>query len=176
MQGLRASTVERNDLALAIRTLGEELQTDSTDRQPVTFRVAVEGRSRELHPILRDDIYKIAAEALRNAFHHAQAKQVEVEIRYDDEQFRSRVRDNGKGMHADVLSSHGLEGHYGLRGMRERAKLVGGELTIWSEVNSGTEVELSIPSSKAYTKPAPRFWSSARFSNKYKDVNERVES
>src|SRR6202007_1073909 len=52
VQGLRASTVERNDLALAINTLGEELQTDSTDRQPVTFRVAVEGQARELHPIL----------------------------------------------------------------------------------------------------------------------------
>ena len=58
---------------------------------------------------------KIAAELLRNAFHHAQAKQVEVEIRYDDDQFRLRVRDDGKGMDAAVLSSHGLEGHYSLR-------------------------------------------------------------
>ena len=114
--------------------------------------------SREIsHPILRDEIYKIAAEALRNAFHHAQAKQVEVEIRYDDEQFRLRVRDDGKGMDAAVLSSHGLEGHYGLRGMRERAKLVGGELAMWSEVDSGTEVELLVPASKAYSKSARRF-------------------
>ena len=175
VSGLRASTVERNDLALAINTLGEELQTDSTDRQPVIFRVAIEGQARELHPILRDEIYKIAAEALRNAFHHSQAKQVEVEIRYDNEEFRLRVRDDGKGMHADVLSSDGLEGHYGLRGMRERAKLVGGELAIWSKLDSGTEVELIIPASKAYIESARRFWSSARLSKRHKSMNERIE-
>lgn len=49
-----------------------------------------------MHPILRDEIYRIAAEALRNAFSHAQARSIEVEIRYDDDQFRLRVRDDGK--------------------------------------------------------------------------------
>jgi signal transduction histidine kinase/ligand-binding sensor domain-containing protein len=158
VQGLRASTVERNDLALAINTLGEELQTDSTDRQPVTFRVAVEGQARELHPILRDEIYKIAAEALRNAFHHAQAGQVEVEIRYDYDEFRLRVRDDGKGVDAAVLSSHGLEGHYGLRGMHERATLIKGKLALWSEVNEGTEVELRVPASAAYATDRKLSW------------------
>ena len=167
VQGLRASTVERNDLARAISTLGEELQTDSTDRQPVTFRVAVEGQPRELHPILRDEIYKIAAEALRNAFHHAQAKQLEVEIRYDDE-FRLRVRDNGKGMDAAVLSSDGLEGHYGLRGMSERATLIKGKLAVWSEVNEGTEVELRVPASAAYTTDRKRSWLLQRLAGKMK--------
>jgi signal transduction histidine kinase/ligand-binding sensor domain-containing protein len=150
VQGLRASTVERNDLALAISTLGEELENDSSTHRPATFRVSVEGQPRDLHPILRDEIYKIATEALRNAFHHSQAKQVEVEIRYGSE-FRLRVRDDGKGMDAAVLSSHGLEGHYGLRGMRERAKLIKGKLVVWSEVDEGTEVELRVPASAAYT-------------------------
>ena len=84
VQGLRASTVERNDLAVAIRTLGDELATDASADQPPTFSVAVEGQTRDLHPIVRDEIYKIAAEALRNAFRHAHAGRVEVEIRYDD--------------------------------------------------------------------------------------------
>ena len=158
VQGLRASTVERNDLALAISTLGEELENDSSNHRPATFRVSVEGQARDLHPILRDEIYKIAAEALRNAFHHAQAKQVEVEIRYDDDQFRLRVRDDGKGMDAAVLSSHGLEGHYGLRGMRERATLIRGKLAVWSEVDAGTEVELRVPASAAYTTDRKRSW------------------
>ena len=171
VQGLRASTVERNDLARAISTLGEELQTDSTDRQPVTFRVAVEGQPRELHPILRDEIYKIAAEALRNAFHHAQAKQVEVEIRYDDDQFRLRVRDDGKGMDAAVLSSHGLEGHYGLRGMRERATLIQGKLAVWSEVGDGTEVELRVPASTAYTTDRQTFLAVAKAFRKDEGIN-----
>ena len=151
VQELRASTVERNDLALAISTLGQELEKDSRSRRPTTFRVSVEGQTRHLHPILRDEVYKITAEALRNAFHHAQAKQVEVEIRYDDDQFRLRVRDDGKGMDAAVLSSHGLEGHYGMQGMRERATLIKGKLVVWSEVDAGTEVELRIPASAAYS-------------------------
>jgi signal transduction histidine kinase/ligand-binding sensor domain-containing protein len=158
VQGLRASTVERNDLALAISTLGEEFENDSSNHRPATFRVSVEGQARDLHPILRDEIYKIAAEALRNAFHHAQAKQVEVEIRYDHDQFRLRVRDDGKGMDAAVLSSHGLEGHYGLRGMRERATLIQGKLAVWSEVDEGTEVELRVPASAAYTTHRKRSW------------------
>ena len=157
VQGLRTSTVERNDLALAINTLGEEFQTDSTDRQPVTFRVAVEGQPRGLHPILREEIYKIAAETLRNVFRHSGAKQVEVELRYDEDQFRLRVRDDGKGIGPAVLG-HGIEGHYGLGGMRERAALMKGRLAVWSEVGSGTEVELCVPANIAYTADRKRSW------------------
>ncbi len=98
VQGLRASTVQTNDLARAINTLGEELATDPRNDGSPTFRVTVEGEPRNLHPILRDEIYRIAGEALRNAFHHAAARQIEVEIRYDHEQFRLRVRDDGKGI------------------------------------------------------------------------------
>jgi signal transduction histidine kinase len=156
--GLRASTVERNDFALAIKTLGEELENDSSNHRPATFRVAVEGQTRDLHPILRDEIYKIAAEALRNAFHHAQAKQVEVEVHYDDDQFRLRVRDDGKGMDPVLLSSHGLEGHYGLRGMRERATLIQGKLVVWSELDAGTEVELRVPAGGVYTTDRKPSW------------------
>ena len=167
VQGLRASTVEGNDLARSISTLGEELENDSSNHRPATFRVSVEGRARDLHPILRDEIYKIAAEALRNAFHHAQAKQVEVEIRYGDE-FRLRVRDDGKGMNAAVLSSDGLEGHYGLRGMRERATLIQGELAVWSELDEGTEVELRVPASAAYTTDRKHSWLMQKFAGKTK--------
>ena len=167
VQGLRASTVERNDLALAVRTLGEELEDHPSNDRPATFRVAVEGHARDLHPILRDEIYRIAAEALRNAFHHAEARQIEVEIRYDNDQFRLRVRDDGKGMDAGVLSRYGLEGHYGLRGMRERASLIQGKLVVWSEVDAGTEVELRIPASAAYTTARKR-WLLQKFNGKTK--------
>ena len=157
VQGLRDSTIQGNDLALGISTLGEELATDSSNHCPA-FRVAVEGQSRNLHPILRDETYKIAAEALRNAFRHARARQVEVEIRYDSEQFRLRVRDDGKGIDPAVLSVQGSEGHYGLPGMRERAKIMGAKLTVWSEVDAGTEVELRIPAGIAYTTSGRSSW------------------
>jgi signal transduction histidine kinase/ligand-binding sensor domain-containing protein len=161
VQGLRDSTAQNNDLALAISTLGQELGTDSINDRPV-FRVALEGEARNLHAILRDEIYKIAAEALRNAFRHAHARQIEVEIRYDNEQFRLRVRDNGKGVDPAILSSQGSEGHYGLPGMRERATLIGGKLEVWSEVDAGTEVELRIPARTAYATGQRRPWFSRK--------------
>jgi signal transduction histidine kinase len=82
MPPLRASTLESNDLALAISTLGEELNAASNNAEP-KIRVVVEGESRNLHFIIRDEIYKIAAEALRNAFRHSHARQIEVEVRYE---------------------------------------------------------------------------------------------
>jgi signal transduction histidine kinase/ligand-binding sensor domain-containing protein len=164
VQGLRDSTVQTNDLALAISTLGEDLTTDSNNRP--AFHVALEGEARNLHPILRDEVYKIAAEALRNAFHHSRARRVEVEIRYDNEQFRIRIRDDGKGIDPAVLAAKPTEGHYGLPGMRERATLVGGKLAVWSEVDEGTEVEVRIPASTAYATARRRSWLRGKFAAK----------
>jgi signal transduction histidine kinase/ligand-binding sensor domain-containing protein len=166
VQGLRTSALEKNDLAKAISTLREELATDSDNYPTASFQVAVEGVSRNLHPILRDEIYRIAAEALRNAFRHAHAHQIEVEIRYDDQEFRLRVRDDGRGFDPAVSPSEGRAGHYGLPGMKERAKIAGGKLTIWSEVGAGTEVELQIPASTAYAKVPKRSWLSKKLARK----------
>jgi signal transduction histidine kinase/streptogramin lyase len=129
VQGLRASTVERNDLAFAIKTLGGELAAADSRPDRPEFGVQVEGTPRNLHPILRDEVYRMAREAIRNAFRHADARQIEVEIHYDDRQIRLRVRDDGKGINPKLLSDDGRKGHFGLRGMRERAKLIGGKLT-----------------------------------------------
>jgi signal transduction histidine kinase/ligand-binding sensor domain-containing protein len=158
VQGLRSSTVETNDLARAIGSLGAELAGEETDSNRVESFVDVEGTPRDIHPILRDEIYRIAGEALRNAFRHAQAKRIEVTIWYGARQFRLRVRDDGKGIDPEVLDEQGRAGHWGLAGMRERAELIGGQLEIWSQQESGTQVELSIPASLAYgTAPARRF-------------------
>ncbi len=158
VQGLRASTVERNDLAEGIRTLADELAAESSAATPPALSVAVEGQTRDLRPIVRDEIYRIAAEALRNTFRHAQATRVEVEIHYDKHEFRLRVRDDGRGIDSAVLASHGVEGHYGLRGMPERAALIGGKLAVWSEVGAGTELELRVPASAIYLTAWRRSW------------------
>ena len=110
----------------------------------------MEGESRELHPILRDDVFRVAGEALRNAFVHAQASRIEVDIRYGTERFRVRIRDDGKGIESQIVTDKGRAGHWGLRGMHERAKRVGGNLEVWSKPDSGTEIELTIPASTAY--------------------------
>jgi signal transduction histidine kinase len=149
VQGLRSSTVVTNDLACAITTLGTELAASETNPNGAEFHVEVEGTPRNLHPIARDEVYRIAGEAVRNAFKHAQAERVEVEIRYDERELRLRVRDDGKGIDPKHLKD-ARPGHYGMRGMRERAKLMGGKLAVWSELDSGTELELRIPGSRAY--------------------------
>jgi len=168
IQGLRSSTTVTNDLACAIRTLGQELAVGESNPNAAEFHVEVEGTPRDLHPILRDEVYRIAGEAVRNAFKHAQAQRIEVEIRYDKRQFRLRVRDNGKGIDPKLLNTDGRAGHYGLPGMRERAKLMGGKLAAWSELDSGTEVELRIPASRAYeTSPVRRrSWLTEKLSGK----------
>ena len=152
IQGLRSSVALTNDLARAITTFGEGLASDQNGRQASGFRVAVEGSSRDLAPLIRDEVYRIAGEALRNAFRHSHARRIEVEIHYEPRMLRLRIRDDGKGIDPQVLSAGGRGGHHGLPGMRERAELVGGKLAVWSELHSGTEIELTIPSAIAYAK------------------------
>jgi signal transduction histidine kinase len=150
IQNLRSSTTVTNELAQAIAALGEEvggvLRGGSGQ---ATLCVSVEGTPRELHPILRDDVYRIAREALQNAFRHAQATKIEAEITYGERLLRVRIRDDGKGIDPKLLDA-GRDGHWGLPGMRERAGQIGARLDIWSEVGAGTEVELRIPGAVAY--------------------------
>jgi ligand-binding sensor domain-containing protein/signal transduction histidine kinase len=165
VQGLRSSTTVTKDLACAITTLGTELAGSESNPNAAEFHVEVEGTPQDLHPILRDEVYRIAGEALRNAFRHADARRIEAEIRYDEREFRLRVRDDGKGINSKLLNRNERPGHYGMRGMRERARLLGGKLTVWSELDSGTEVELSIPAANAYATPdgRRRSWLAEKF-------------
>ena len=157
VQGLRTQARETDDIADALRALAEDLARQ--DGQAPSARVEVHGTPRALHPFVRDEAYRIAGEALGNAFRHAEAKRIEVEIRYEERQFRVRVRDDGKGIEPEVLRKGGKQGHFGLGGMRERAELVGGRLTVRSSAGSGTEVEFSAPGSRAYGSPPPgRSW------------------
>jgi ligand-binding sensor domain-containing protein/signal transduction histidine kinase len=145
---LRSSATTTNDLAEAIRTLGDELTTQDS----AAFRLVVEGPVRALHPIVRDEIYRITCEGLRNAFGHARASHIETEIAYGERLFRLRIRDDGEGIPTDILEG-GRLGHYGLPGMRERASQIGGKLDIWSRTRAGTEIELSIAAAIAYGTP-----------------------
>jgi len=76
------------------------------------------------------------------------------------------VRDDGKGIDPAVLARQGLEGHYGLRGMPERATTIGGQVAVWSEVGVGTEVELRLPGSKLYATSHRGSWLSRWFASK----------
>lgn len=146
---IRSSTLTETDLADALTDLGKELsQHDGKDSD--SLRVVVEGITKPLRPTLRDEIYRIVREALRNAFRHAEAQHIEAEIVYDKNLFRVRIRDDGKGIDPNILNHRESPGHWGLVGMRERAERIGGQLEVWSERKAGTEVELTIPGSIAY--------------------------
>ena len=111
----------------------------------------------DLAPLIRDEVYRIVGEALRNAFRHADARRIEVKIHYDKRRLRIRVQDDGRGIDPQFLSDGGRTGHHGLPGMYERAQLAGGKLIVWSELDSGTQIELSIPASVASEEaPVPR--------------------
>ena len=142
---LRSSTATPTDLTQAVRSLGDEFATENS----AAFHLVVEGAERELNPIVRDEVYFITREALRNAFCHARANRIEAEIAYGGRAFQLRIRDDGEGIPAQVLEA-GRAGHFGLSGMRERAKQVGGKLDFWSGAGAGTEIEFSIPGSIAY--------------------------
>jgi len=102
-----------------------------------------------LHPVIRDEVYRIGREALANAFRHSRASGIEVELEYAEKQLRVLVRDNGCGIDPEVLRS-GRDGHWGLSGIRERAERIGGRVKVWSRPAGGTEVELSVPSHVAF--------------------------
>jgi ligand-binding sensor domain-containing protein len=120
----------QSDLEHLLRTAGEEIASSQilNDNRPI-FRVTVEGQQQALSAVLQDELYKIGRELLRNAFRHASASRIEAEIRYSDRLFRLRIRDDGKGMDRKVLQEGSLPNHWGLPGIRERAKGIGGRLT-----------------------------------------------
>ena len=98
----------------------------------------------------RNEVCRVALEILRNAYRHAHATRIEAEIRYDDRVLRLRIRDNGRGIDPKVLTDGGIAGHWGLRGVRERAERIGAQLDFWSEAGAGTEVQLTVPADVAY--------------------------
>jgi signal transduction histidine kinase len=156
---IRASSLVSRDLEKSITALMTNLSEElaAGNERSVTFRVLVEGVPRAVRPTLQDEIYRIARESLRNAFRHAQAGHIETEIMYG-ESLRLRFRDDGKGMDPSVVKHGGRSGHWGLPGIRERAKQIGAHLAVWSELGAGTEVELNIPGSIAYeVVPGARF-------------------
>jgi signal transduction histidine kinase/ligand-binding sensor domain-containing protein len=157
---LREPLMGDSDIGQALTALGKELVLQSGNGLVPCVRVLLEGKQRELNPMLRDEIYRIGREALRNAFLHARAQKIEAEITYSDSEFLLHVRDDGGGIDPEVANQGARAGHWGLPGMRERAKSFGGKVEVWSEHGAGTEIELSVPGAIAYGKSERRrrFW------------------
>jgi ligand-binding sensor domain-containing protein/signal transduction histidine kinase len=145
VRSLRLSSDDSVDLEQAFSAVQQEVGPQSG----TGFRVIAEGEARPLRPAIREEVYRIGREATVNAFRHARASNIEVEIEYAPAQLRVFVRDNGKGIDSQVLSA-GRDGHWGLSGMRERAERIGARLRVLSGVSAGTEIELSVPGHIAF--------------------------
>ena len=153
VQNLRSSSFDDRDIASSLSALGTELAAGIDPPSKPEYRVVVEGRPRELTAVVRDEAYRIAREAVSNAYQHAKDRHIEVEVTIGDADLTIRVRDDGMGVDPRILVPGRRPGHWGLPGMRERSESFGGHLHIWSEENAGTEVELRIPADIAYSEP-----------------------
>jgi ligand-binding sensor domain-containing protein/signal transduction histidine kinase len=145
VSSLRAEGKLGKELTQAIAACGEELAQNHSAQ----FTLAVVGTPQRLNPVVLDEAYRIAREALVNAFLHSDPLKIEGEITYDSSRLRISIRDDGRGIDPETLKS-GRSGHWGLSGMRERAQNLGAQLRIWSNPGAGTEVELIVPALIAY--------------------------
>jgi signal transduction histidine kinase len=149
---LRVPGTLGTDLPQALADLGNELGRAPYSSAVPDYRVLVQGRALALESLVRDEVYRIAREAVRNSFRHARARRIEVEIAFAAASFAIRVRDDGVGLEPAILADGQRQGHWGLPGMRERAVELGGELDVWSQLNAGTEIELRIAGRIAYSR------------------------
>jgi signal transduction histidine kinase/ligand-binding sensor domain-containing protein len=146
---LRASTTSQNDLAEAFRRAIEDCRRQ--DSLEASF--SLNGHPKEMHPVVRDEIYRIGYEAIRNACTHSRASRVSVRLAYAQD-LTLHVTDNGVGIDPIVLDE-GKNGHYGLLGMRERAARIAARLSITSSKDSGTDVKLVVPGRIIFHDRAP---------------------
>ena len=145
LRGIRSSQLGDLELGEALSRVPQEFAAFAD----VGFRVRVEGRSRSLRPVLLDDVYRIGREAIVNAFQHSGATKIEVEVEYAADRLRMLVQDNGCGIDAQLLQS-GKPGHWGLKGIRERAERIGAEVNLFSNPGAGTQVVLTLPGELAF--------------------------
>jgi signal transduction histidine kinase len=172
IQGLRSEPIAKGNLAELLKATSLELATSGTTNQhPPVFDLIEEGEPQTLSETAKTEVCRIALEILRNAFWHAQAHRIEAEIRYGDHMLRVRIRDDGTGIDPEVLKDGGRAGHWGLRGVRERAQRIGAQLDFWSEAGAGTEVQLAVPAAIAYE--TPRDGVGSRLFRKVKNRGQR---
>lgn len=173
VRGLRSAHDDSLDLGHAFSCVGQELGI----QEELEFRVIVEGPSRTLHPVIRDEVYRIGRESLVNAFRHSGASKIEVEVDYSAGGLRILVRDNGCGIDSQVVHA-GRDGHWGLPGMRERAEKIGAKLKVWSRAAAGTEIELTVPGHVAFQShpfARPLKWFARLYPRRVADEDEKLE-
>jgi signal transduction histidine kinase len=169
LRGLRAPESNTLSLETALSRLREEFPVG----QMAEFQVITQGSPRPLSPMIRDEVYRIGREAVVNAFLHAKANKIELEVEYARTFVRVLVSDDGCGIDQNVLDI-GRAGHWGLPGMRERSEKIGATLKLRSRTGAGTEVQLTVPGAIAFDGQSPGKLSRLRLWPMRKKTNTRT--
>jgi signal transduction histidine kinase len=141
-QDLRPPALDRLGLVPAL----EWLASDIGKRSGINVEIRIHGVSRRFPPEVELVLFRVAQEALRNAWRHAQATRADIAVEFGGRKIRITVKDNGKGF--DLPETTGdlvKSGRLGLAGMQERIQLVGGSLRIESRLGEGTMVVIEAP-------------------------------
>jgi signal transduction histidine kinase len=148
LNSLRTSTTQTNDLVEAFKRAKEECRL----LYPIEVSLSVIGDPKEMHPVVRDEIYRVGYEAIRNACTHSKGSRLEVDLKYGHD-LVLHVKDDGLGINP-AIADHGKDGHFGLQGMRERVARIGGKLTVASSAGSGTEITVVVPGAIVFREPS----------------------
>jgi signal transduction histidine kinase len=116
------------------------------------FEFKKTGTERPLDPEVMDEVYLITREALTNSYRHSGGSEIAVALDYEMERFRLECRDNGKGFSTRALDDLETNGHWGLRGMSERAERIGAEFRFESAPGKGVCITVSVPAVRAYVR------------------------
>lgn len=143
VSSLRSEQLTDSELVAALENAGNDLRPGAD----VQFTVTRSGIAATLTAHVADEIFWIAREALSNAFRHAGASRIRMELNYGARYFSMMCADDGRGFDA---GNGEKQGHWGLRGMTERARKLGGHLHVQSDPASGTQITASVPSYRAY--------------------------
>lgn len=137
---MRSPLIESQGLASALAASAKQIVAGT----PAQLQFVVEGTSRDLPPAVEDNLLRICQEAVNNAIKHAAAKQINVTLKYERRQVQLQIKDDGRGFDVSIVQTAKSE-HFGLLGMQERAKKMGGQLILNSTVDAGTQVSALIP-------------------------------
>jgi signal transduction histidine kinase len=137
IQALRASPLEDMGLVLALHNLA----ASTAERANLTLDLRLPERLEDLDPTLEQALYRIAEQAVANVAQHANATHIRVRLTKEDERLELHISDDGCGFIPENVER---EGHYGLQGMRERAKMIGADFEIKSQPGEGTSVQLIV--------------------------------
>ena len=145
----------KSSASLDVEEAFYRIKTELTNEEQISFRVTVEGRPRLVHPIIRDEVYRIGRDALLKSVRYCRAKRIHVEVKYKARYLRIVLRDDGDQIAGPLL----LSGHADQRGLsdaRERAERVGARLKVRQGAAGETETELTVPGQVAFQSQPPK--------------------